>query len=250
MIDAVRSTLYWMVFWALSPLFVLGGLVCLLFGSAAGAHVFHVWWCRLMVFISPARLHVIHPERLNRTPPVIYVSNHESLFDVLIVGAVLKTQYRWLAKDSLFRIPILGRGMKRTGYIPIARENKDAGMKSLYRAAERVKAGISVFIFPEGTRTKTGKMLPFKQGAFILAKKAEVTIQPLTIHGTGACLPVQKGRWIQRIYRGDVFVTVHEAIAPERYGAMSAAELSDTVRNVIQSGLPGTQTVTTQGDQK
>ncbi|MEK6598914.1 MAG: lysophospholipid acyltransferase family protein, partial [Deltaproteobacteria bacterium] len=93
-------------------------------------------------------------------------------------------QFRWVAKKSLFKIPIIGWSMSLAGYVSIDREKAGSAYKSIERAAEKVKKGASVLIFPEGTRSAAGNLLPFKRGGFLLAIKSGVPIVPVSIRGT------------------------------------------------------------------
>ena len=103
--------------------------------------------------------------------------------------------FRWLAKEELFKIPIFGPAMRRAGYIPINRGNPRDALKSLNNAAAKIREGASVVVFPEGTRSEDGNLLPFKNGGFILAIKSRVPIIPVAIHGTQAIKP-KKSFWI------------------------------------------------------
>lgn len=108
----------------------------------------------------------------------------------------------------------------------------------MFDAAEQIHSGKSVIIFPEGTRGGIdGKMLPFKKGAFILAKKAAVTIQPVVLWGNQYVLPREDRYIVQRFYSGDVFVEILDPIPPERYADLKADQLSDLLRQVMEEGL-------------
>ena len=112
-------------------------------------------------------------------------------------------------------------------------------MQSLFHAAERIREGASVVVFPEATITgrEGARMLPFKKGGFLLAKKAKVPVQPFTISGSAAVAPEDRTRTLQRVHPGVVNVFIHPPIDPEEYGAMSVAAFSDRVRSVIEKPL-------------
>src|SRR5210317_685359 len=124
--------------------------------------------------------------------PCILMPIHQSNFDIPVLLGRLPVQFRWLAKAELFKIPIFGRGMRGCGYISIDRSNRKSAFQSLAEAATKIRNGVSVLIFPEGTRSRDGKILPFKKGGFVLSVDAGVPIVPIVIYNTGSIMP--KGR--------------------------------------------------------
>lgn len=114
---------------------------------------------------------------------VVAVSNHESLADIWVIFT-LNFQFRWLSKKEIFDLPIIGASMRWAGYISITRGNKESHLKSMQESAEWLRRGVSMLFFPEGTRSKTGEMLPFKIGAFKLAEECGVAILPIATKGT------------------------------------------------------------------
>jgi 1-acyl-sn-glycerol-3-phosphate acyltransferase len=131
-------------------------------------------------------------ELLNTEEKYIFISNHLSYFDIPILMKAIPNNVRFIYKDSLTKIPILGWGMYLGGYIPINRENVRDAMKSLKKAAERIKSGISVTIFPEGTRSENGKTGEFRRGTFVMADEAKVDLVPTAISGSDGILPKNK----------------------------------------------------------
>jgi 1-acyl-sn-glycerol-3-phosphate acyltransferase len=124
--------------------------------------------------------------------PVLYVTNHQSHFDVLALVKALPGQYRIVAKKELFSIPVFGWALWLAGFIRIDRADRDQAIRSLDRAAGRMRRGHSVVMFAEGTRSPDGRLLPFKKGGFVLALSNGFPIVPVTISGSRAVLP--KGR--------------------------------------------------------
>jgi 1-acyl-sn-glycerol-3-phosphate acyltransferase len=210
-----------------------------LFRAQNKAHSVAVLWGRISAFISGIEIEVTGLERLHRDGPVVIVSNHQSMFDILVFYSVLDIQFRWMAKASLFKIPIFGKGMKGAGYVPVERDDPKKAKESLFVAAEMIRGGTSVILFPEGTRGKAnGEMLPFKKGGFLLAKKAGTTMQPITIWGANHAVPIQKKHWIQRIYPTLVQVYIHEPIPAEEVKKLSSEELSERVRLTLETVVP------------
>ena len=128
-------------------------------------------------------------EKLNASDNYIFISNHLSYFDIPILMKAIPNNVRFIYKDSLTKIPILGWGMYLGKYIPINRDNVREAMKSLKKAAERIQNGISVVIFPEGTRSMDGSPGEFKRGMFVMADEAKVPLVPTTIIGSNSIMP-------------------------------------------------------------
>ncbi len=117
----------------------------------------------------------------------VIVANHESAVDILVLYN-LGLQFRWLAKDTIFRIPVIGQAMSWAGYIPIKRGDRGSHRRALERSGEILTAKISMFFFPEGSRSPDGEMKPFKSGAFILARDHNTAILPIALTGTSNLL--------------------------------------------------------------
>jgi 1-acyl-sn-glycerol-3-phosphate acyltransferase len=126
--------------------------------------------------------------------PVVYASNHSSMFDIWALAAALPGSIRFVAKQELARIPLLGWAMQAAGHVTIDRSNRSRAMDAYATAAQRIRAlGVSTVVFPEGTRSRTGELLPFKNAPFGLAIAAQVPLVPLYVHATYRILP--KGAW-------------------------------------------------------
>ena len=127
-------------------------------------------------------------ENLAPQKTAIYCANHQSAMDIPILFVNLPVQFRFVAKRSLFKMPFLGWHLKRSGHIPVDRERPREAMRSLDEAAEKIRAGSSVILFPEGHRSRDGKIGPFKSGSFYLAIQSGVPVVPITLNGTRAVL--------------------------------------------------------------
>ncbi len=236
---AASSIYYWIV---LILVTLITGIVTLPFMIFRMRHAMHssgYLWGRSLCWLAGIRMDVEGVDRLHKGGPVIFISNHQSMVDIIVFFSVLRVPFAWMAKASLFKIPLFGWGMAAAGYIPVERDDRRKSLDSLYNAADMVKAGRSVVIFPEGTRGfPDGSMRQFKKGGFILAKRAAVVIQPITIHGASAVMPPkQRGTRIQRISPGDVQMLIHPPIQPETYAEMSPEDLSAHVRAIIEEPL-------------
>src|SRR5688572_14456865 len=146
------------------------------------------WWASLLVRAAGIRIRLHNEELMQSGDPRIYVSNHVSWFDVLTLASVLP-RYKFVGKAELFRIPIFGRSARAAGMIAMERENRKSAFESYRVAADRIRAGASVVVFPEGTRGRTYALRQFKKGPFVLAVAAGVPIVPAIVHGTIDVMP-------------------------------------------------------------
>ena len=160
--------------------------------------------------------------------PYVVVSNHESFADILLLSH-LPWEMKWLSKAEILRIPVLGWNMRLAGDIPIWRGKMESARDAMATALEVLKRRVSVMIFPEGTRSPTGQMLPFKDGAFRLAIEAGVPVLPLVVTGTGDALA--KHDW--RMNPARATVTVLDPIETTGLTLNDVAALKERVRRVI-----------------
>lgn len=151
--------------------------------SGNSAHTIGRLWARAILFLSGVSVNIKGIENILTTPQ-IFASNHQGAFDILAYQAYLPVQFRWLAKKSLFKIPIIGWTMSIAGYVRIDRKHAGSAYHGLENAAEKLKSGASILIFPEGTRSGTDELLPFKRGGFVLAANIAFPITPISITGT------------------------------------------------------------------
>ena len=150
-------------------------------------------WSRWILRAAGTPLQI---EGLERIPagPVVYASNHSSMFDIWALAAGMPGSIRFVAKQELARIPLLGQAMLAAGHVTIDRTNRNRAMDAYAEAARRIhERGVSTVVFPEGTRSRTGELLPFKNAPFGLAIAAQVPLVPVYVHDTFRILP--KGAW-------------------------------------------------------
>jgi 1-acyl-sn-glycerol-3-phosphate acyltransferase len=141
-------------------------------------------WARTLLAVAGVSVRVLHADRLRPGRSFVVVANHESFCDILVLLAYLPMQVRFLAKRSVFRVPILGWSIAAAGFIPVDRGDRSRGSETVEAALRRLSGGRSVVIFPEETRTRTGDLLPFKRGAAHLALKSGLPILPVALAGT------------------------------------------------------------------
>lgn len=150
-------------------------------------------WTRHVLRWSGIEVHTKGLHNIPTDKPVVFVANHQSFFDILTLGATIPGTFRFVAKRELRKIPIMGGALKAAGHIYIDRQRRQSAFGSYQKAAEIVKSGISAMVFGEGTRSRTGNLLPFKKGPFVLAIAAQVPVLPVYCAHTFGILP--KGGW-------------------------------------------------------
>ena len=161
--------------------------------------------------------------------PYVVVSNHQSMADIALL-AHLPWEMKWVAKQELFRVPVVGWMMRMAGDIPVSRADARSGASALMKARRYLQRHCSVMFFPEGTRARDGRVGRFNDGAFRLALRAGVSVLPVAIEGSRACLPKKNWRFGAR---AEVRVKVLRPIAPARFGRDGAGALRDEARRAI-----------------
>ncbi len=141
-------------------------------------------WGRVIIWASGVRVNVSGLENIDASQPRIYMTNHQSIFDIFALLAYLPVDFKFIMKQELMRIPLFGYATKRAGYIGITREDPRKAIASMNEAARKIASGSSVLIFPEGTRSTDGVLLPFKKGGFTLAIKSGCDIVPVAVEGS------------------------------------------------------------------
>jgi 1-acyl-sn-glycerol-3-phosphate acyltransferase len=225
--------------WIIAATVVFGLLAILVsFFSKKGDSVHYIaqCWGKSILLVSAVRVTSTGVDPQFGGHSYIYMCNHQSNFDIPVLFSALPVQFRWLAKAELFKIPIFGSGMRGAGYISIDRSNRKSAFQSLAQAADMIRNGTSVMIFPEGTRSSDGQLLPFKKGGFMLAVDAGVPIIPIKIYGTHEVMP--KGRLLVRHRR--VMIQVGSPIETSGYTRKTKEALMVRVRDAML-GMPSMQ---------
>jgi 1-acyl-sn-glycerol-3-phosphate acyltransferase len=183
-------------------------------------------WSRKILRGAGTPVQVEGMERIPRDTPVVYASNHSSMFDIWALSAVLPGSTRFVAKQELTRIPLVGPAMLRGGHIAIDRTNRRRAFEAYEKAARTIQSGISPIVFPEGTRSRTGELLPFRNAPFGLAITAQVPLVPVYVHNTFEILP--KGAW--RLHRRPIRVFIGEPIPTAGLDLSNREALRDRTR--------------------
>ncbi|MCP4681375.1 MAG: 1-acyl-sn-glycerol-3-phosphate acyltransferase [Desulfobacterales bacterium] len=190
-------------------------------------------WAKVILWVCGVKVRAGGQENVEAGVPRIYMTNHQSYFDIFALLAYVQVDFKFIMKQELMRIPALGFAMRRAGYIGIERGNPKEAIKSMNTAAEKMKAGASVLIFPEGTRSIDGRLQPFKKGGFIMAFKSGCDIVPVAIADSYRIVP--KGRL--KINKGSFEVNIGKAISVKDYRKKDIAQLMDKVREAISSQM-------------
>jgi len=216
--------------------FVLG-IPCLLvsfFDPHGEANYWFIrMWARLLLWTCGVRIEATGIENLPAKGPFIFMSTHNSHFDIPVLVKAVPRQFRIVAKKVLFKIPVFGWILSAAGYVSVDRGDKEQAFASLDRAAEGVRSGMPLLIFPEGTRSPDGSLGPFKKGGFVLATRAKAPLIPVVVTGTYNVLP--KTTW--HIRPGRVKVRFLMPIDTSSYSYESKEALMERVREAMSQAL-------------
>jgi len=193
-------------------------------------------WCEWLLKVLGIRIVVLGNPLPPRGQRYVFMSNHQSQLDIPVLEVLLKDyDIRFLAKKSLFKIPFFGWGISALGYIPVEREDPKEGLRSLLACISALQSGVSLVIFPEGTRSRTGELLPFKKGGMLVPLKVQVPVCPIAIYGTKDILP--KGSLWLHLNKKEVYVYVGSLIETKGMTLKDKEKLSQMVREEISRGL-------------
>lgn len=190
-------------------------------------------WGAGIILMSGVRVKVLGLENIEQDKPYVYLANHQSMFDIWAILGAFPPVIKWFAKQELFKIPFIGRAMAKTGYLSVDRAQPREALKALKDAAQTVKNGSSVVIFPEGTRTKDGHLQSFKKGGFVLAIEAGVPIVPVIIRDSWHILPERS----LIVHPQKVVLQVLPPIEVKDYNRKQAEELMAKVHAIFYREL-------------
>lgn len=200
-----------MSFIVLNTLFWAGPVILLSFFDPYGQRAMHLirFWAIGNLWACGITVTARGQERLNSRQSYLFMANHQSQVDILALTAVLREfQFRWVAKQELRKVPVLGLCMQVTHQILVDRQSRTQAVATIRQITKLLDAGISVIFFPEGTRSRDGQLLPFKPGGFAVAAEAGVPIVPVTINGSRSILP--SGEW--KVRSGTIEIIFSEPI--------------------------------------
>lgn len=197
-------------------------------------HRFTSFWASLYTWLNPAwPVRIVGRERLHAEGPVVIVANHLSLVDILVLFR-LQTHFKWVSKLENFKVPLIGWNMRLCDYIPLRRGDSQS-VRTMMRHCNRViSEGSSILMFPEGTRSATGRLRSFKTGAFQIAEQNRIPIQPIVVRGTADALP-KRGFILQG--RHPISIEVLAPIPASEVAATSAEDMMERVRSIFVDAL-------------
>lgn len=189
-------------------------------------------WSRLFCLISLVRIEVRGREKLDRSTSYVFVANHQGAYDIFLIYGYLGHKFKWMMKSSLRRIPFVGAACAAAGFIFVDRSGK--GLRETLAAAEKIlTGGMSLVVFPEGSRTPDGKIHRFKKGAYQIADDLSLPVVPLTIDGSYRVLSKNS----KLIRPGKIVLTVHDPIFPQADGHYDMDALITDSYRVIEAAL-------------
>lgn len=216
---------------------MITALVTIIMTSLCGNHFWGYWpahfWSRAVCTLLLVRVKVVGRENIDSRTSYVFVANHQGAFDIWSIYGYLNHDFKWLMKKELEKIFLVGFACKRAGHIFVD-DTKIAGIKQTIENSEKtLKNGMSLVIFPEGSRTYDGKMIPFKRGAFMLASEFRLPVVPITIDGSFKAMP----RTTYCATPTNITLTIHKPIYPGENG-FNTKKLMTECRESIESSLP------------
>ena len=223
----------------------LVGILTLIFGALTAvaaslvtphfaSRVFGATWARLIGWLTPIAVTVEGKQNANRKRSYVVVSNHQSLYDIIVIYGWLALDLKWVMKKELRKVPGIGIGCEKAGHIFIDRKNPGLASKAVSEALDRLGDGIGILFFAEGTRSLDGKLKPFKKGAFRIAIEQRLPVLPVTLLGTRDILPANS----LNAFPGRARMIIHPAIETDGLGQAQIGDLMDATKAAITSALP------------
>lgn len=229
----------WLVYIPLVALATLVGgiaaiIVALLISPRAANLGIGVMWGRVLAWLVPVRVDMQGLENIDPDKSYVVVANHQSQFDIPVVYGWIGLDLRWVAKAELGKIPFLGTGSRAVGHVFIDRSDPEQARAAIGRAVKKLGPGSGLLFFAEGTRSRSGKLLPFKKGAFRIAVDQQLPVLPVTLVNARDILPAGS----LRIRPGRVRVVVHPPLSTEGLERGQSGALRQRCRDVIAGALP------------
>ncbi len=241
----MKIIFYWVLYPLIRPFYLLSLILNTLVLSLAIivtslfdkkgnlVHYIGKFWSLLNLYLSGARVAIRGKEKIEKGRTYIVMSNHQSLFDVWALIGKLPLQLRWTINSKVKRMPIFGYALERMGHIYVGKGKRKDTVLSLEVAVRKIREGTSVVIFPEGTRSKDGRLQKFHKGGAIIAIRSGVPILPVTINGSRFVLP--KGTLA--LMPGKIQIVVGELIDPGTFDEDKKDELMEVVKSAIQQNF-------------
>ena len=228
----------WLVFF---PIFivltVLTALIVMIFSPIFGNKFWGYyppkWWARLTCWLALCKVKVIGRENLDPKQSYVFVANHQGAFDIFLVYGFLNQNIKWVQKQSLRKIPLVGKASEIAGHVFVDNSSAASRVATIQKAKKQIVDGVSIVMFPEGSRTRNGKLGRFKRGAFQIAIDMKLPIVPITINGSYDVMRV--GSYIIRPCKMELII--HKPIPTENLTDNDIPALVQHTKDIIYSGL-------------
>lgn len=234
--DVFRSIVIWitgtitMVFFA-----TLAVLASFIDRTGNLSHKFSSDWTRVLLRLIRVQVNVRGAKNIEKGKTYIITSNHQGLVDICLIATYIPLNFKWIVKKELLEIPFFGLALKASRYIAVNREDGKKAIKDMKQAEVFLNNGVSIAIFPEGTRTRDGRVEEFKKGAFVLANRSKMPILPVSIDGSFNILA--KGGFIVRPQK--VTFTIHKPVFTDNMTVEERKELPAKIQKIVASGVVG-----------
>jgi len=233
------TILYYTYFVLISTIYIHFSVIIWLFTfwwdkRRIAVHGFTNAWGRALILPNPFwKINSEGREKIDKNKTYMIVSNHQSEFDIPL-ASLLNAHFKWVSKAEIFKVPIIGWNMWLNQDIKLIRGNKRSIIKMIRDCGDAIQKGNSIYIFPEGTRSETGKLRKFMTGAFVIAKREKIGILPLVINGTKDIMP--KGS-LKLSYKANVSLKVLDEIPYEEFKDCTPEEISIKVKSLIEEHI-------------
>lgn len=216
---------------------LLTALVTIVGSLIGGAHVWGYYpgkvWSQLTCYLLLLPVHVQGREKLEKQTSYVFVPNHQGAFDIFLIYGFLGRNFKWMMKKSLRKIPFVGKACESAGHIFVDRSNPKNMLGMVRQAEASLKDGVSLVVFPEGSRSRDGRLGIFKRGAFQMADDLQLAVVPVTINGSFNVLP-RNGKWVRH---HALTLTIHKPIPPKGKGPENVKETMEEAYKAVESGL-------------
>ena len=203
---------------------------CFLGGERIFSYYPGMYWSKIMCIITLCPVKVTGREKLDKNQSYIFVANHQGAYDIFLIYGYLGFPIKWIMKKSLRKIPLVGKACEAAGFIFVDNSSTKAAVRTILEAENRLQNGASIVIFPEGSRSKTGKMGTFKKGAYQMALDLNLPIVPLTINGTFNVLPIHSFL----INPHKIELVIHDPITTDKQVPENIREMATAIRGLTE----------------
>ncbi|MDR3217614.1 MAG: 1-acyl-sn-glycerol-3-phosphate acyltransferase [Dysgonamonadaceae bacterium] len=228
--------IYQIFIWA--PLFLITTFLtasiviigCVLGGERFFSYYPGMWWSKSTCMLTLCPVKVSGREKLDKKQSYIFISNHQGAYDIFLIYGYIGQSIKWVMKKSLRKIPFVGKACESAGFIFVDSSSPKAAAQTIRDAEEKLKNGASIAIFPEGSRTRTGKMGKFKKGAYQMAIDLKLPIVPITINGSYEVLPIGS----YRIHPHKMELIIHDPIPTAQFSFTSIREAAVKIGELVE----------------